>query len=244
MKKTILPFLLILLSFTQLYAQTAEEVVDIYLKKVGGTENLRKITTIKMEGTASSQGMDLSFTVLSKGKNKYKSYLSFDGMEIVQPASYDGKNVWNTNITNMQSELLEGEAAEAIIREVKDFPDPLLTYKENGYSVELGREETIKGRSCFQLILVKPDFILMGQQISGKTSYYIDKENGMILKKMQSSGQAMNVSTFLSDYRPVQGIFFPFKMETEIGDFIGSSINFKTIQVNSPIDDLLFAYPK
>ncbi len=242
MKKIVTLIFTFTLLAPELSAQTATDVIDLYLGKVGGAEKLAQIKSIKMTGNASSQGMEFPITILAKGKDKYKSFVSFQGMDIVQPAAYDGKDVWNTNVMTMQNEILQADAADAIIREAKDFPDPFLTYQENGYGLELGADADVNGVACYLLTLVKPDLQVMGQSLSGKTRFYVSKESGLVIRKVQSS-QMGDLNTILSDYREINGVMFPFKMQSEINGTVVSSVEIKDIEVNTPIDNLLFSFP-
>lgn len=242
MKKITLSVAALALSFS-LSAQTAEEIIDTYLEKVGGKEKLLKLTSLKMEGEANTNGMEFPLTILMKGKDHYKSYVSFQGMEIVQPASYDGEEVWNTNPMTMQNEIMEGEAAEAVKKEAQDFPDPFLTYAENGYEMELGEETEVNGESCHKITLVKPDQTIQGMEVSGRTEFFISKDSGLVLKKSQSSAMG-TLETILSDYQEVNGLMFPFLMETKIGGNVVSSVKIKNIETNVPIDDMLFSFPE
>ena len=230
------------LTFSPAFGQTAGDVVANYIEKIGGADNLNKIKTIKMTGNASTQGMEFPVTILAKGKNKYKSFVSFQGMDIVQPAAYDGKEVWSTNVMTMQNELMDGDAAAAIIREAKDFPDALHTYASNGYTIELGTDTDVNVKTCYEITVIKPDLEVMGQELSGRTRFFIEKESGLAVKKIQST-QMGDLNTLLSDYREVEGVQFPFKLQTEINGTVVSSIEIKEIVVNAPMDDLQFAYP-
>jgi outer membrane lipoprotein-sorting protein len=226
-----------------LSAQTAEEIVENYLDKIGGKENLQKLESIKKEGIANTNGMEFPITILAKGKDHFKSFINFQGMEIVQPASYDGNEVWNTNPMTMQNERMPEEASEAVKKEALDFPDPLLAYDENGYKLELGEEADLDGEACFIVTLVKPDQVIQGMEVSGRTDFFISKDSGLVLKKSQNSGMGP-IEMVLGDYQEVNGILFPFLMETKMGGNTISSVTFKSIETNIPIDDILFRFPE
>ena len=44
------------------HAQTADEVVDKYIASLGGKDKLMSLKTVKMEGSMSVQGTDLTIT--------------------------------------------------------------------------------------------------------------------------------------------------------------------------------------
>lgn len=234
--------LLILFSSIISSAQTAEEVIDDYINAVGGEASLRAINSVKMTGQANANGMEFPMVILQKGKTKFKSYISFQGMDIVQPAAYDGEEVWSTNFMNMQNEVMEGEAAEAVKREAQDFPDPLLEYTKNGYSVELGEDVELDGILHFSLALIKPDQTVEGQEISGITTYIMDKESHLIVQRIQNNAMGI-IKTHISNYQNVNDVLFPYNMKTEINENVMSEVEMQSIEVNFPMDDLLFSFP-
>ncbi|MGR3809827.1 hypothetical protein [Jiulongibacter sp. NS-SX5] len=241
MKRVLISFALMAITFG-VSAQTAEEIIASYIQKMGGSEKLDNLTSVRMEGTANTNGMEFPMTILLKGKDHYKSFVSFQGMDIVQPASYDGTDVWNTNPMTMQNEMLTGEAADAIKSETADFPDAFYTYKDNGYEIEKGEDEEVNGVPCYTITLVKPDQTINGMEVSGRTEFKIDKSNYQIIQKQQNSAMGALI-TVLSDHKSVNGITYPFKMETKLGGNVVSSVEFKTIETNIQIDDMLFSFP-
>lgn len=234
----------LLLGSTSLFAQkTAEEVVQFSLEKTGGAEHLGDFSTVKLIATANSNGMEFPLTILQKGKTKMKSFITFQGNEIVQPASYDGTEAWSTNMMSLQDELMAEDATEAIKRETLDFPDALYSYDDNGYAVSLEADQTVNGKECYTLILTKPDLDVMGQKISGVTKFAIDKESGLVLVKTQESGMGL-IDTALEDYRKVDGVLLPFKMSTKMNGNVVSEVTVKEYIINAPIADILFSFPK
>ncbi|MGK0138337.1 MAG: hypothetical protein ACI9DJ_001793 [Algoriphagus sp.] len=241
MKKIVRIVLLLTATITS-YAQTAEEVIAFYIDAVGGEANLLALKSVKMSGQAKTSGMEFPMVILQKGKTLFKSYIIFERMDIVQPASYDGEEVWSTNFIEKRNELMEGEAADAVKREAKDFPDPLLEYARNGYSVVKGKDLSIDGVAHYSLSLIKPDQTIEGQEISGLTTFIIDKESNLVVQKNQKNAMG-TIKTFISDYRKVKNILFPYAMKTEINGNMISEINMRLIEVNSPMDDTQFSFP-
>ena len=47
-------------------AQTADEVVGKYLTAMGGADKLKSIKTVKLEGSLSTQGLDIPITITRK----------------------------------------------------------------------------------------------------------------------------------------------------------------------------------
>ena len=243
MKKTILALLISFSFAISSQAQSAKEIVDAYLNAIGGKAKLNALTSIKITGNVDANGMQFPIVIIQKGKAKFKSYISFQGLDIVQPAATDGKVVWSTSITTMQNEIMEGEAADAVKREAKDFPEALLTYPQNGYIIELGESEKIDGKECHVVSLIKPDQVIEGQKISGVTKFIFDKETQLIIQKVQNNAM-VEIKTFIGDYKSVKGVLFPYSLKTEINGNLVSDVEMETYETNIKIDDLVFIMPK
>ncbi|UBM59737.1 hypothetical protein LAG90_03615 [Marinilongibacter aquaticus] len=242
MKKIILAILAFAIVHT-ISAQSAEQIVEKYIEAKGGAEQLEQISSIKMDGKANANQMEFPFHILMKGKTKFKSYFTFQGNDIVQPAATDGNDVWSTNPMTMENMKLEGDAAEAIRKEALDFPDALLNYAKNGYTVTKGEDADVNGKACYTLTLVKPDALVNGQSVSGQTVFFINKETGLLTKRTQESPMGV-LDTYLSDYKEVNGVNFPFHLETKMSGNTINEVEFENIQTNIAINDIEFAYPE
>jgi zinc protease len=241
MKRSILLLIITIITFDT-HAQNAQEIVDAYLKAIGGKEKLNALNSIKISGNINANGMEFPIVIVQKGKTKFKSYISFQGLDIVQPAATDGKVVWSTNIQTMQNELMSGEAADAIKREAKDFPEALFSYADNGYGIELGESIDVEDRACHMVVLVKPDQMVDGQEISGITKFLFDKESMLIVQKIQNNAMG-EIKTHIGDYKEVKGLLFPFSLKTEINGNMVSSVKMDTYETNGKIDDVIFTMP-
>lgn len=233
--------LIILISNLHSYTQTAEEVVEIYLKAIGGKTNLNRIENLKISGATTNNGVEIPIIIEQKGNTKYQLRTEYGGSKII-PGSFDGKTAWFTNILNGKYEILEDESAEAIIKEAREFPNPLLNYKNNGYSIALGNDQIIGEKECYQLILTRPVALTEKKELKERTIFYIAKETGLVIKKMES-GMLGQLTTLLSDYRKINGVYFPFRIETEVNGNIVSALLISEIQANIRMDDQQFAMP-
>lgn len=226
-------------------AQTVDEVLDSYFQNIGGRENLSSIQTLKMTGKVKAQGMEFPTTMYSKG-NKQKISFTFQGLEMVQPC-FDGEIGWQTNFMNMKAEKMEAEDNAILKAQFEDFPEPFLHYKARNYTAELMGSEVVEGTDCYKIKLTKKPLIIEGQETENSTIYYFEKENHVpiLTKTLIPKGPAKGKyqETILSDYQEVNGLFFPFSMTQKFEDQIMATIELEQIEINTPIDDQIFAYP-
>jgi len=99
-----------------------------------------------------------------------------------------------------------------------------------GVTVELKGAEDVDGKAAWKVQVTTA---------SGKTSVdFYDQESGLKIKSVAQQGQ-MSITTLLSDYREVEGVLFPFKMNQSMGPQ-SFDVLVKSIEVNKGIDDKIF----
>src|SRR5688572_24752016 len=90
MRTCLLSFFLLLAMIAQ--AQTADEVVQRYIRFIGGEKHWKKVKTIVTKGEYDYGGMVFPFTTYAKAPNRYKFVVPFNGKYYAQ--GYDGKSGW------------------------------------------------------------------------------------------------------------------------------------------------------
>jgi hypothetical protein len=149
---------------------------------------------------------------------------------------------------NMKAEKSDAEATENFKKEIGEFPDPFLNYKERGLKAELIGKETIDGTETFKIKLIKKPIKVDGKDAENIVFYYFDLENFVPLmseSEIKSGPAKGQVSiTKFSDYQEVNGFMFPFSMEQSLkGQPANSSISVTSIEINPKLDASLFAFP-
>jgi sulfate adenylyltransferase subunit 1 (EFTu-like GTPase family) len=61
------------------------------LNAIDGKTKLNALNTIKITESLDANGMQFPIIITQKGKDKFKSYISFQGLDIVQPGATGGK---------------------------------------------------------------------------------------------------------------------------------------------------------
>ena len=246
MKK--IAILVLFLIGTQLYtnAQTAEEIVKNYLENIGGEEALRKIKSTKMTAKVDAQGMVIPIEMINQADGKMLVKFEFQGKEMVQIA-YDGETAWGVNFMTQKAEKSDAEATENIKRESGDFPDPFLDYEKKGYTVELLGKETVEGAECFKIKFTKAPLMADGVEVENVMFYYFDTENfvPIVTETEIKSGQMKGSisQTIFSDYQEVEGIYFPFSINSKVKDGQGQPVTIEKIELNIKIDEAIYAFP-
>ena len=137
-------------------AQTAEEIIQIYLENIGGSENWNKVEALKITANANQGVMEnpLELTQLSDGRTA--KVLNIQGQTVKQNV-FDGETLWNTNMMSQKAEKSSQEDADNAKQEAANFPDPFLNYKAKGFSVEFMGKEVFEGSEMLKVKLtMKP----------------------------------------------------------------------------------------
>lgn len=229
-------------------AQTADEIIGNFFENTGGKSNWEAVKGIKFEGNINIQGMEIPIEMIQTAEGKSMVKANFQGQNFFQNV-FDGETLWGTNQMTMQAERSDTEATENYKKEMNDFPDPFLGYKEKGYTVELIGKETIEGTETFKIKLVKEPILVDGKEEQDISFYYFDSENfvPIVVEREIKSGPAAGIvgQTKLSDYQEVGGLFFPHAiMEGAKDQPGGQAITITNIVLNPEVDSAMFAFPE
>jgi outer membrane lipoprotein-sorting protein len=232
-------FISILLAFAVISfvdAQDLDKVLKMHYKAVG-QKKLEKVNTIQASGNASVMQMENPFKMMTKRPNKLLVTFEFQGSQIKQ--AYDGETAWIINPFMGSDNAVEITGPEGDgLRESADMDGLLWNYKEKGHQLELEGSGEEDGKSVFILKLTKK---------TGNTDYYyIDQESYLVYKQKSKSflnGVEVEVETFLSDYRDVEGCMMPFQTTQRADGQEIMNLKLNKVELNVPLDDALFAKP-
>jgi zinc protease len=226
-------------------AQTADEVIEKSIAAMGGRAAMEKIKSRLMTGTLTLEtpagnivgSVESLNAVPNKARTLIKADLSaFGAGQLVVDQRFDGATGYvldslqgNRDITGSQ---LEGMKANS-------FPHPFLNYKAMGVTVTMAAKEKAAGREAF---------LLTFQPTSGPpVKQYVDAETFMPLRTIIQAN-APQVGDFEqnidpSDFREVDGVKVPFKMQLS-SSMQSVSMAFTKVEHNVTVDEKLFVKPQ
>ena len=227
-------------------SQTADQVIGQYFETIGGEEKISKITSSRAICSAKAQGMEIPVTMVSAAPNKTRMDMTFQGKEMTQ-MSYDGETAWGVNFMTMEAEAMDSETS-MVMGAQSEFPDPLVAYKEKGYTAEITGSEEVEGVDCHVIKLTKKPILLEGKEEENATIYFMDKENGIPIKQTDQSltgaQKGMSIDTYFSDYQEVDGMYFPFTIEQKINGTTAFSVTITEMELNPELPEGYFSMPK
>jgi outer membrane lipoprotein-sorting protein len=217
---------------------TAEDLVARNLAARGGEDKLRGVSTMKMTGTVSAQGMQMPITVMTKRPNRMLQETIVQGTRMVQ--AFDGERAWAINpmLGSNQPTELNGTQAESL-KDQSTFDGPLVGYKERGDTLELAGPADIAGGKAWKLRLTRKNGRSMFIYLDAQT--YLEKEWSTTVDQ---NGMSMDFETVMSDYAPTpEGIMVARTLRTMVGGQQQGMLKVLTVEFNTPIDDTAFKKP-
>jgi len=234
MKKTLFLTALMLFAFVGMQAQTIDQVLEKYYKATG-QEKMADVKTFYVKAKTSMMGMDMPMTMQMKKPNKFRIDMDVMGQKIEY--GYDGESGWMRNpmAGGGITELKGAELSQAMNQ--ADLEGELYNYAKKGNSAELIGKVDTDGTQAYRIKLTNAD--------GNVKDYYIEANTYLVLKvkaKVEQMGQSMEVTQKMLEYKNVNGIQIPSKMESETP--MGTqTIVFEDIKLDGNIDDSVFAKP-
>lgn len=242
MKKIILSLCLGVstLFINQLNAQTTEEILAKHEAAMGSSEKWASIKSAIVKNKFSVQGMDIeSKTSLLVGK-AFRTEVEVMGNKII--TAVDGEKGWMIRPAMMggtgEAEDLPGDQIKASDSQ-KQLGSALSSAKSQGAKIELISKEKLDGADAFLLSVTKSSGEIMQVYVSAST-YFVLKTTG----KVKANGQEIDTETNFSNYKAVDGLYFPFTVEA--ASPMGGMMQIDTtgVELNPSIDPAIFSRPK
>ena len=206
MKRILILFILfmsVLTAYTQnkfKEVNTAEDVIDNYVTAIGGAEKISEINSETLTGMLNVQGMEIGFTTF---RNDTMSFINAEGMAHGTNMILLKSLTTNTFGWEYQMNGLRDYEGDELLKKQRELITGnisfVLNYKSKGYEFELKGTDTLNGKLCYKVELLKDGNVV-------RTSYYDHKT--FLLKEYFTSN---DTRIEFDDYREVSGVYRPFK---------------------------------
>jgi hypothetical protein len=219
---------------------TVDELVAKNLAAKGGAAALNAIQTIRFEGRMLvNQGqIELAYTQVKKQPGKVRTNAVLQGMTVVQ--AYDNSNGWKIYPFQGRKdpEKMSSDEAKSLVEDA-EIGGPLVDWKAQGKTVTYLGTEDVEGTAAHKLKIVRKN---------GDVSYvYLDPDYFLEIRTLDQhteQGAKVEVETDLGDYEKVNGVFFPFSIESgSKGSTDKQKIILDKGAANIPVDDAIFRFP-
>jgi len=231
---------ILFLTSAGVFAQTTDEIVAKHQAAMGSPEKWASVKSMLMKSKFNVQGMDIeSKSSIVVGKS-FRTEVEVMGNKII--TVIDGEGGWMNRPAMMggtgEPEDLPREQVKANISQ-KNIGSSLLIAKNEGSKIDLVSKEKLDGAEVYLLKVTKK---------SGEESQvFVSASTGFIVKainKMNVQGQQVEAEVLYSNYKSIDGLFFPFTIETPSPMGGGNMvIETSSIDLNPVLDASLFTKP-
>lgn len=201
---------------------TVNDVYDAYLKAIGGKEAAEKVNTVAMTGSATVQGMTISFSRKETKDGKSLQVSSMNGMTLGKEV-FDGENGYQEG-QGQKMDYTEEQIADAKAN-AGLFPE-----LEVSEEAELIAIEKVDGKDAYVV------------QSSEDTKDYYDTETGLKVQSVTTisqGGQTGEDFSGFSNYKEVNGVKLPHTITKKFGPQ-EVDITMSEIKVNEGVSDADF----
>ena len=200
-------------------------------------ERLKSLQTLRQTAKYSEGSFQASLVLLNKRPDRYRQEFIVQGMDNI--TAYDGKTGWRIAPFSGRKdpELLSEDDLKGVIEEA-DIEGQLVDYKQKGHQAELLGHDDVEGTECYKIKLVLKNRDVRYYYLDADSFFEIKVETQRLIR-----GAFQYRDTILGDYEQVNGLYFPFALDTgEKGDPNRAKIAVEKIEVNIPLPDNLFSF--
>ena len=230
MKTGLIVSLIILFNVPFIYAAdslSAYRIIQKYLEVIGGREKLGKIEDRITEMNGNVQKVDVKMTIYQKQPDKFKQVIHAGEVEQTILFSEDKGFV---KINDQVKEILGVELAKLKNESTLNL---LLNLDTNTTHLTLLGIDTVEGKPAYKILL---------KNSSLNWIHYYDVSSGfkiMDVKPVTAPQRTYLQETYYFDFRPVDGIYFPFKIKQKLGQQ-NMEFDVISIKLNTGLDDSEF----
>ena len=218
-----------------------DEIVNANTAARGGLEAIQALNSIRATGTATASGGRIA-RVVQEIKRPGSYRLEFSSQGITAVFAHDGEIGWQVAPLQgiFEPELITPENdSEAGIDE-RDIEGPLINWQEKGHTVELVGRETLPGGEADKLEIKLAD--------GGVRYDYVDVASHQVVRSDKTEtigGRSLLMEATYSDFREVDGLYFPHLIETHVTDRPETiTIVVEKFELNPDLDDSRFRLPE
>ena len=222
-----------------LLAQSVDEIIAKNVQARGGSEKLKSVKTVKSTATMSmGPGMEAPGVLIQKRPDFARLEFTVQGLTAVQ--AYDGKNAWQIMpfMGKKDPELMSADEAKET-QEMADLDGPLVDYQSKGHQVEFEGKEKVEGTDAYKLKVTLKN--------GDVQTIYIDSDSFLEIKEVTKRtirGTEQEIESSIGDYKAVEGIMFPFAVESGIkGTDQKEKLTITKVELNVPAEDSIFKMP-
>ncbi len=214
-------------------AQDAGKIVEQYIKAEGGSKALSRIHTLTLEGTFTNpvDGKTGTYTFNTKLPNRYYSEIVAGDRTLIE--AYNGKSAWHQT-AHREIATLTGSEGNQLEAAGLYYNTRLANAKKDKLGVGFAETAKVRGQDVLVIEVTTPSGV--------KRRISFDAKKHLIVKELATIG-GIDEEFLYDDYRNVDGIKLPFKIELRRGQET-YDITIIRAAVNGAVGERIFDFPK
>lgn len=221
-------FVLFLVAIQFASVKTVDEIVEKYIRVIGGSSKLGAIKSIYSEGLITMMGNTLIIKIYQSKENsdseKYTIQWQLTDLSDIQ---------YQTLQSTESIQLLDKNIIECIAESA--ITAYLINYIADGNKVALIGKDVVEEIVCYKITVTIPADL--------EINYWFNKSDGLLHQTAiktngNKASKAYNMRTEYTDYRAVQGVLFAHKIRII---FAGTAsiidVNFNKVILNEPLKE-------
>ena len=219
---------------------TLDEIVARYEAARGGRERWRALRSIEMEGTFTSFSEEAPFTLRRKRPNLYRFDSRMIRKEMILAQDAQGP-WWIYPLYGIDSPAKTEEPPAAVMTARDAEIEPaLFGYQEKGHTAVLAGRGNVSGQETLRLELTRSNGWVETWHLDPRTYLEIAVDSKVF--DYSQLPQEMQERAWFSDFRTVDGLVIPHRIEKEYGAR-HTVTRVERIRVNPEVEDGVFAMP-
>lgn len=214
-------------------AQDPAKIAEQYVKAAGGSKALCRVQTETLEGTFTNpvDGKPATYTFSTKLPNRYYSEFVLGDKNLVE--AYNGKSAWHQTASGEISTLLGQQGLQLEAASVY-YNSRFVNPKKNKLALAFVGHAQVRGSDALQIEVTTTTNI--------RRQVFFDPQTHLIVKESGALG-GVDQEILYADYRDVDGVKLPYKIELHRGSDV-YSIDIARAAINGTIGERVFDFPK
>jgi hypothetical protein len=240
------PFYLLLFSLltAQIFAQTADDIINKHFEVTGGKDKWAKVYSVHRTGVfVIGPGMEAPVSSVTLSKPFKGNYSDFTWQGMTAKNAMRADSGWNYQPFSGKRDADPMSPNEIRSGKLSNDPQGLLfNYKEKGYTVEYLGTDDMDGTDVYKIRLTTKEGDMVYYYIDVETSYVLKEVTRIKLKDKEEKS-----AIIFSDFRKTDfGVILPFSQQgvDDDGNPQGGPTNFSKIEINTAVDASVFDKPK
>jgi hypothetical protein len=217
-------------------AQNVDDVIASNIKARGGLEKIKAVRSVRTTSKLTVGSFRAAYVQENKRPDRVREEAIIQGMAQVQ--AYDGKIGWQISPFSGRKdpERMSQDDTKTLVIDA-DIDGPLVDYQQKGHKAELVGHDSVEGTDCYKVKLTLKN---------GDVRYYFLDSDSFLELKIESQsnirGTVQYTETYFGDYEKVNGIYYPFAVETgDKGSESRTKFAVDKVELDVPIDDGRFS---